>query len=174
MFYKCLISFFRAIYNVRYLKLSSGNLKVIAGYPKIFEMIPNLFHNLREFMLVDAAHVDDIASISEITNVLEALPAIQVFVWRRRKEFKIPKTVNRIGEALPAQSIFECLEIVKIENSHARVDELKFLEFILERAVLLKEISIRAISGDEDTIEKFRQKLLPLPRISSDVVMHIS
>ncbi|KAL6573231.1 hypothetical protein OROMI_012847 [Orobanche minor] len=174
MFDKCLISFFRAICNVRYLKLSSENLKVIAGYPKIFEMLPNLFHNLRDFMLVDADHVDDIASISEITNVLKALTSIQVFVWRRRKGFKIPKAVNHRGEELPAQSIFECLEIVKIENSHARVDELKFLEFILERAILLKEISIRAISGDEDTIEKFRQKLLALPRTSSNVVMQTS
>ncbi|KAL5727339.1 hypothetical protein ACHQM5_000549 [Ranunculus cassubicifolius] len=84
---------------------------------------------------------------------------------------------------MPPQGIFSCLKIFEYRNFLGCDAEQKFLEFLLERATVLKELiiktpSISSLSGKLTpfkekllSLSQYSEKLLSLPRASSRVTI---
>ncbi|KAL5723192.1 hypothetical protein ACHQM5_006616 [Ranunculus cassubicifolius] len=157
-----LIGVLRGIHNVRALKLASYTLKEITVCPNILEMLPSLFQNLRDITVEDGGDDDDMASISAMANVLKIQPLIKSFVWDRTK---YDKGDDR-GEELGVHGMFYSLKKVEIRNPHGVDDELRFVGFLLERAIFLNEMIITTTDDDRLVSTEFVQTLLELPRSS--------
>ncbi|KAL5698937.1 hypothetical protein ACHQM5_029906 [Ranunculus cassubicifolius] len=172
LYAQLLIKILRGIHNVRALTLSSGDLEEITNSSRTLEIL-RLFRNLRNITLNDFA-ASGILSTFAMEKLLKTLPSIQAVVWDRAMSgpgILTGKGADK-GQKLPDQSVFSCLETVKIIDPTGLEDEheLKFLEFLLEGATNLKELIITTTQGTIRT--EFCQKLLELPRSSSSVSIH--
>ncbi|PIA25646.1 hypothetical protein AQUCO_11000050v1 [Aquilegia coerulea] len=75
-----LMEIIKGISNVNALTLSPPLVKTITDSPEIMEMLPNLLHNVRDFILDEWAEGRFICAIPAI---LKKLPCVEAFVWKR-------------------------------------------------------------------------------------------
>ncbi|KAF5206924.1 F-box/LRR-repeat protein [Thalictrum thalictroides] len=112
-----------------------------------------------------------------ICAILEKLPPVQAHLWERKKVTWLgsTNTLDISGESLPKQYVFHCLKTIKIRNPREFGSEIKIMEFLLKRAIALKEIIISTTeeqSRDEKMLAEFCELLSELPRASSSVLIH--
>ncbi|PIA34359.1 hypothetical protein AQUCO_03800157v1 [Aquilegia coerulea] len=113
-----------------------------------------------------------------ICAALEKLPPDQALLWERKKATWLGSTnASEISrEALPKQCVFHCLKTFKIRNPRVSDSEIKIMEFLLKRAISLKEIIISSTeeqSRDERMLAGFCEQLSKIPHASSSVLIHL-
>ncbi|KAL5723569.1 hypothetical protein ACHQM5_006953 [Ranunculus cassubicifolius] len=167
---KWLLKFFRGIGNVRSLTVTAEIFQAVAGSSDILEMLPSQFHNLRVLTL--EVGIDNFTSLNQaIATILKTLPCIETFVLKRYMDIdlELDEAKDDWGTCLAVDCKFNSLTLLKIYNPCMTEDEHKFMQFILERAIYLKEIlfitpnkNVNGTSVEHVTIH----------RATSDVLVH--
>ncbi|KAF5196496.1 hypothetical protein FRX31_013914 [Thalictrum thalictroides] len=148
------------IYNVEFLKLSRCILQALTDFPELLEKLPDQFQKLKHVMLELEP-----PSVHAVLNFLDSFPCTETLVWDRcPDESWFSRKREEWVANLPFQRIFKCLKTFVMQNSSDIEVEMKFLEFLLERAIVLEELIIKSWRPSYSDMKK---KLLSVPRASS-------
>ncbi|KAL5707383.1 hypothetical protein ACHQM5_018288 [Ranunculus cassubicifolius] len=139
---------------------------MLVDIPELFQQLPDLYPNLKTLMLVSPplkalhSHAD--------FKILKRLPCLENFLLQNGLvSFSTYKKENWVLIE-PVQSIFSCLKTFEIQNFQGLEGELKFLEFILERATCLEKMSIKSKEGiSDEKIRGVEKRLLSIPQASA-------
>ncbi|KAF5176045.1 hypothetical protein FRX31_034366 [Thalictrum thalictroides] len=119
------------------------------------------------------ARHDDVQYLNEILKGISNVKSLSISSEVLKWFWESTKYEEHMGKDLPVVlSKFCYLKTVKVQNSFGTEDELKFFKFILERATMLKEMSIVTRKMDKKRMTKFKLKLFALKRISPGVLIH--
>ncbi|KAL5705769.1 hypothetical protein ACHQM5_024025 [Ranunculus cassubicifolius] len=155
-----IVSILTEIRNVSSLELHVISSKFVTDFTQRLEG----FQNLKRLQLCTVS-----VSVCAIANFLERLPHIESFVWDRSYEvYSHPDQEEVWTSYLSMLPSFWCLRTVEFCDALQNEDELRFLKILLQKAVVLEEVIIRAVK--QESVE-FTTKLSNLPRASPRALM---
>ncbi|KAL5718475.1 hypothetical protein ACHQM5_011375 [Ranunculus cassubicifolius] len=149
---KCWIEAVSWMYKVQDLKLPVSNVQLLLDNPKLLERLPGVFHNLKHVMIDMDGHKN--FHTRALLKFLERAPHIKTLVLQGRDpSWYIPDKFEEereragqewVGEdwiqSLPS---FNHMVFFETRNFNGLNVEMKFLEFILEKAIVLKKMIIK-------------------------------
>ncbi|RZC56023.1 hypothetical protein C5167_014877 [Papaver somniferum] len=171
-----MIKLLRAVRNVTDLTLSSpGFLEVVSGSLDLLAGDPYFqFCNLRVLEVltwVSRNCMDVIAYLVKISPNIES-----IILTIERAELNSNNTGGDwiIGSSFPS---LPCLKFVQIQGIQGCLNELKFLQVLLEKAIVLEEVTLFSSKTDSPDraaqLMEFKDMLLKYPSASSSVSISI-
>ncbi|KAL5703340.1 hypothetical protein ACHQM5_028442 [Ranunculus cassubicifolius] len=154
--------------GVTSLTIPPSILQVITTSPEIMEILPNVFHRLRKIVVEEWFNNMDALSISSVTALLNRLPCLEAFTWKRM-HYLSKKEKKALNEELQEESMFSTgLKTVEVKNFHGVEEEVKVVSFLLNSVVSLDKMIITPEARTK--LGNVHEKLLALPRSSSCVL----
>ncbi|KAL5718477.1 hypothetical protein ACHQM5_011377 [Ranunculus cassubicifolius] len=160
------------MYNVQNLKLSVSNIQLLLESPKLLTRLPEVFHNLKHVMLDVRGRKN--FHMKTLRKFLERAPHIETLIlqgrdpiWYHSDGFEEEDEEWFGEEWIRNPPSFSHMVSFEFQNFKGLNGELKFLEFVLERAIVLKKIIIK--SKKELLPSKRKEEILSFPRSSSSV-----
>ncbi|KAF9588809.1 hypothetical protein IFM89_016169 [Coptis chinensis] len=162
----------RAICNVRELALSPSLIEVVSKQPAILERISVQFLHLRCLMLKTWLSRDCIRAVFYMLKISPLLDTLIIEVTKKADNS------TSIGEYQDTLSPLQCmsqLKFVQIEGVLGCTNELKFLEILLQNALVLETLVV--LTCEEQLPDKaqrswtFFDRLQQFPRASSNIAI---
>ncbi|KAL5716311.1 hypothetical protein ACHQM5_018025 [Ranunculus cassubicifolius] len=157
---ECLVKILHGVNNVQFLDLSASSIKIITGCPELLQRIPDLFPKLTQATV----GIPFEAPLDGVLNVLEKfhhLETLTIF-WEK---YKHVQTVNHVKN-VSFKGIFSHLKTIKIKSLSDGRSELKLLEILLKKAIVLEDVIIFAEDPSSHNFLKFLSRVQALPRAS--------
>ncbi|KAL5718471.1 hypothetical protein ACHQM5_011371 [Ranunculus cassubicifolius] len=160
------------MYNVQNLKLPVSNIQLLLDSPKLLTRLPEVFHNLKHVMLDVRGRKN--FHMKTLRKFLERAPHIETLIlqgrdpiWYISDRFEEEDEEWAGEEWIRNPPSFSHMVSFEFQNFKGLNGELKFLEFVLERAIVLKKMIIK--SKKELLKSKRKEEILSFPRSSSSV-----
>ncbi|KAL5718462.1 hypothetical protein ACHQM5_011362 [Ranunculus cassubicifolius] len=161
--------------NVQALKLQVSSVQLLLDSPKLLERLPGIFCSLKHVML-NMYGLKNFHS-KEVLKFLERAPHIETLVllghnpsWWTPRESEEEWTKEKEWAAedwIPSPLLFNHMVSFEFRNFNGLNVEMKFVEFVLEKAIALKKMIIK--TKKEWLQGKPYEEILSFPRASSSV-----
>ncbi|PIA35555.1 hypothetical protein AQUCO_03500127v1 [Aquilegia coerulea] len=144
-----------------------------ADLQTLFKPVVISFPNLKYLKLTEWRHD---CFISTLAKLFEGFSCIETLVMERMKvSYKPPKQEVHWGKQLVFNCMLHKLKSVRMQNLKGCENELRFIEVLLEKAMVLEDIAITTTkehtSDSEKKLEEFIKKLQSLPKASSSATI---
>ncbi|KAK9156114.1 hypothetical protein Sjap_003594 [Stephania japonica] len=160
-----------AVRNVKSLKLSADVFDQVAFEPRVVPDCRSMqFHNLTYLSFRTSLSRDCIFTIVELLKISPKIKTLVIHVAEENL------TSGNMGECLELGCMLHHLKVLKIHGVIGCINEIKLLQLVLEKAIVLEKMLIWTAKYDmpphrEKRLESFRKTLSTVPRVSSNATI---